>query len=84
MFEHWSEILQPSRLDRNWSLVTALDELERCWVVVAGARCVHQSAFRVAGEDGALDDYAFTCADHVGLVVESGYVVTGLADGPVR
>jgi len=38
---------------------------------------------RIAGEDGAFDDYAFTCASHIELVAGPGYVVAH-ADHVVR
>ena len=62
----------------SWSLVTAPDERERCCVVVDGKRCELPSAFRVASEDGALDDYTYSCTRHLHLVSGPGYVVTAV------
>lgn len=62
----------------TWSLVTAPDELERCMVVIDGLRCGQRTAFRVAAVDGALDDYAYVCGDHVHLVSGPGYRVERL------
>lgn len=51
-----------------WSLVTSPDERERCCAVIDGERCTRPTEFRVESADGALDDYAYVCADHVQLV----------------
>lgn len=60
----------------SWSLVTAPDERERCCVVVDGKRCELPTAFEVRGAGGELDDYTFTCADHLELVRRPGDVVS--------
>ena len=65
-----------------WTLVTAPDERERCCVVIDGERCPAPTAFRIAAEDGALDDYAHTCAAHVELVAGPAYVVTAVEQDP--
>ena len=56
----------------TWALVTGPDELERCCVVIGGERCSEPTACRIAAEDGALDDYTYTCAGHVELVAGPG------------
>lgn len=53
-----------------WSLVTAPDEQQRCCVVIDGVRCEQPSRVRISARDGALDDYTYTCADHVELVLQ--------------
>ena len=50
-------------------LVTSPDEQQRCCAVIHGERCRQATAFRIAARDGALDDYAYTCGDHVALAV---------------
>lgn len=58
---------RPARY-RPWSLVTAPDEQERCMVVLGDERCQQRTAFRVVPVGAAWDEYAYVCADHVGLV----------------
>lgn len=58
-----------------WSLVTEPDEQQRCCVVVGDRRCAHAASFRIAGADGALDDYTHVCRDHLELVRRPGDVV---------
>jgi hypothetical protein len=42
---------------------------------VARRSCDQQrTVWRVRGEDGALDDHACACGDHVELVLEAGRV----------
>lgn len=60
----------------TWSLVTAADEGERCCVVLYGERCERRSVFRVGGR--GLDDYTFTCAEHLELVIRPGEVAARL------
>ena len=59
-----------------WSLVTAPDERQRCCLVIGGERRPELTACRIAAEDGALDDYTYTCTRHADLVAGPGYVVT--------
>lgn len=65
----------------TWSLVTAHDEQRRCCVVIDDRRCQRATAFRVAAVDGALDDYAYVCAEHRALVAGPGYRVTPVERG---
>jgi hypothetical protein len=51
-------------------------------VVIGGERCREPTAFRIAAEDGALDDYACTCVGHVELVAGPGYLVTAVEQDP--
>ena len=62
----------------SWSLVTAPDERHRCCLVIDSKRCERPSAFRIASEDGALDDYTYTCERHLHLVDGPGYVVNAV------
>ncbi len=61
--------------------VTEPGEREQCCAVIGGERCERRTAFRIAAEDGALDDYTYTCADHVELAAGPGYVVTPVEQG---
>jgi hypothetical protein len=58
--------------------VTTGDEQQRCCAVVDGERCGQAAGFRIAARDGTLDDYAYTCGDHVELAVTPGHAVTRL------
>jgi hypothetical protein len=60
----------------TWHLVTAPDEQQRCCVVIDGHRCEQATVFKVASDDGMLDDYTYVCEDHLSLVNKSGYIVT--------
>jgi hypothetical protein len=62
----------------DWSLVTAPDEQRRCSVVVRAQRCEHATSFRVAGANGALDDYTCVCRCHLELVRRPDDIVTSL------
>lgn len=66
---------RPTRY-RDWSLVTAPDERERCCVVVDGERCPAAAALEVAGPGGEMDDRTCVCADHLELVRRPGDRVT--------
>jgi hypothetical protein len=66
----------------TWSLVTAPDERERCCVVIGGERCSEPTAYRIAAEDGALDDYTHVCRGHRELVAGPGYAVMAVEQGP--
>lgn len=44
-------------------------------VVERGERCGQRTAWRVEALDGAIDDYACVCGDHVALVSGPGYRV---------
>lgn len=57
----------------TWSLVTEPDERERCCVVIDGVRCEQRTAWRISGQ--ALDEYTYTCGDHVELVRGAGMAV---------
>lgn len=59
----------------TWSLVTVPDERERCCLVIGGERCPEPTAYRIAAEDGALDDYTHVCRGHRELVARPGYAV---------
>jgi hypothetical protein len=77
----WQRRPSSYRVERDaaparWSLVTGPDERERCCVVIGGERCGEPAGFRIAADDGALDDYTYTCAGHLELAAGPGYVVT--------